>query len=215
MDASRGARKPALYAKMGRLIGFAGRKGSGKDTCAAVLVDYSGFERFAFADCMKCICKGLFDLTDEQLHGHSKDEPDDRYGHSPRQLLQMFGADFIRDMVSKDFWVEKFRKFMSERLDDDPPIVVSDVRFQNEVDVIRELGGKVYLINRRAAGAADLHRSEDVESLQNIAGSINNSWSLGDLQEAAYDLGASFSRRSLSFISTTSPGSRTTLEEES
>lgn len=173
------------------MIGFAGRKGSGKDTCAAVLVDILGYERFAFADCMKRICKDLFDLTDEQLYGDSKDEPDSRYRHTPRKLLQMFGADFIRDMVGEDFWIEKFRRFIGDRLDDDPPVVVSDVRFQNEVDVIRELGGKVYLIDRKGAGGVDPHKSEDAESLRDIAGVIYNVFTLQELQEAAYLLGAS------------------------
>lgn len=174
---------------MGRLIGFAGRKGSGKDTCAAVFVEHLGYERFAFADCMKNICKTLFDLTDDQLHGDSKDTTDKRYGHSPRQLLQMFGADFIRDMVSKEFWVEKFRRFMGERLDDDPPVVVSDVRYQNEVDAVRLCGGKVYMIHRASQSPTDAHGSEDVEALQGIAATINNDGSLHELQETAYSLG--------------------------
>lgn len=174
---------------MGRLIGFAGRKGSGKDTCAAVLVKEQHYERFAFADCMKTICKDLFDLTDDQLHGDSKDTADERFGHSPRQLLQMFGADFIRDMVSKDFWIQKFSRFMSRRLDDDPPVVVSDVRYQNEVDAIRQWGGKVYLIRRDSAGSTDTHGSEDVERLQGITAVIHNSWGIGEIQEIAYNLG--------------------------
>ena len=174
---------------MVRLIGFAGRKGSGKDTCASVLVDSQHFERFAFADCMKRICKDLFDLTDDQLHGSAKDDPDERYGHTPRHLLQMFGADFIRDMVSKDFWTEKFKRFIGERLDDDPPVVVSDVRFQNEVDVIRQLGGKVYLIQRNSLLAEDSHQSEDVEKLQGISAIIVNDWDVKDLKFIAYCLG--------------------------
>lgn len=178
---------------MDRLIGFAGRKGSGKDTCAAALVAKMGFQRFAFADCMKDYCKDLFDLNDDQLHGASKDEPDDRYGHTPRRLLQMFGADFIRDMVSKDFWIAKFRKYMLERLDDDAPVVVSDVRFQNEVDIIRELGGRVYLINRTGLESTDSHKSEDAESLRGITAVINNSWTVEELQRAALALSTSHS----------------------
>ena len=174
---------------MSRLIGFAGRKGSGKDTCAAVLVKEMKYERFAFADCMKRICKDLFDLSDDQLHGGSKDDDDERYGHTPRELLQMFGADFIRGMISEDFWVEKFKRFMKDRLDDDAPVVVSDVRFQNEVDVIRQLGGRVYLIRRGTDVSKDDHKSEDVESLQGITAVINNDWSIEEVQRTAYNLG--------------------------
>ena len=174
---------------MSRLIGFAGRKGMGKDTCAEVLVSRLGYERFAFADCMKRICKNLFDFTDDQLHGQTKDTEDPRYGHSPRQLLQMFGSDFIRDKVSEEFWVGKFKKFMRERLDDDPPVVVSDVRFQNEIDVIKELGGRVFLIKRNSVEPTDEHQSESVESLTGFSAVICNDSSVDDLKFIAYQLG--------------------------
>jgi hypothetical protein len=43
-------------------------------------------------------------------------------------------------------------------------VVVTDVRFPNEVDAIRALGGKVIRINRGSAELSDGHASEKRKS---------------------------------------------------
>ena len=162
---------------MRRLIGFAGYQGSGKDSCANILVEHHDFVKFAFADAVKASCKSLFDLSDDQLWGDSKNTIDGRYGQSPRQLMQKLGTDFVRQMVRQSFWIDKFADWY-ETMEKD--VVVSDVRFQDEVDVIRRLGGKVYLVQRPANPKQDFHCSEKSELLD-VDDFIANDGSLMDL----------------------------------
>lgn len=162
---------------MGKLIGFAGHQGSGKDTCSDILVERHGFVKFAFADALKKACQTLFALSNDQLWGNSKNTVDERYGLSPRQMMQKLGTDFVRQMIRESFWIDKFAAWYK---DTDGNVVVSDVRFQDEVDIIRELGGKVFLIKRMSVQKSDFHCSENSELLD-VDGVINNNGSLNSL----------------------------------
>lgn len=127
------------------LIGFAGKPGSGKDTCADFLVQHHGFTKTAFAKPLKECCQNLFLLNDEQVNGNSKNVLDSRYGMTPRELLQKLGTDFIREMISKTFWIDRFAEDFEHMA---KPVVVSDVRFPNEADIIRRMGGIVIYVSR-------------------------------------------------------------------
>ena len=162
---------------MRELIGFAGHQGSGKDSCADILVEGRNFVKFAFADAVKTSCKALFDLSDDQLWGDSKNTIDERYGQSPRQLMQKLGTDFVRQMVRQSFWIDKFAAWYEKTTEN---VVISDVRFQDEVDIIRKLGGKVYLVQRPSHPKQDFHSSEKSELLD-VDNVIANDGSLVDL----------------------------------
>ena len=80
------------------LIGFMGIKGSGKDTCADLLIQNYGFMKKSFADPLKHACKELFLFTNEQVFGTQlqKETPDPRwFGCSPRVALQYVGTDLL------------------------------------------------------------------------------------------------------------------------
>jgi len=165
------------------LIALAGKKYSGKDTAAACLVDCHGFVRYAFADPLKDVCRSLFLFDHAQLHGHLKDVVDPRYGQTPRQLMQKLGTDFVRDQVSPTFWVDRFRSWYATQ----PPctnVVVSDVRHQNEVDVIKSLGGCVCCVHRAVPIEPDPHSSEQVQNLQGIDLYIDNDKTIDELHVA-------------------------------
>ncbi len=162
---------------MAKLIGFAGYQGSGKDSCSDVLVG-KDYIKYAFAAPVKMFCKELFDLSEDQLWGDSKNVVDERYGQSPRRLMQKFGTDFVRNMICKSFWVDKFAEwYLANKFD----VVVSDVRFQDEVTTIQRLGGKVYLVKRPALERNDTHISERSDELI-VDGIIVNDGTLEDLQ---------------------------------
>ena len=78
------------------IIGIIGKKRVGKDTVADYLVTEYGFEKMALADPMKKAVKEIFLMTDEQLWGSKKDEVDERYGVSPRRILQVFGTELFQ-----------------------------------------------------------------------------------------------------------------------
>lgn len=143
-----------------KLIGLCGHKMAGKTTVAGMLAEY-GYARRAFADPLKAACKIMFQLTDEQLYGlNAKEIQDVRWGLSPRQILQRLGTDVCRE-IDPDVWIKNFKYAYNSS--PGQVIVVDDVRFPNEADAIRELGGAVIGI-RRPGVTPDidepLHQSE-------------------------------------------------------
>ncbi len=150
------------------LIGLLGKKGSGKDTVADHLVHSNGYTKMAFAEPLKDACKTLFNFSEEQLYGDLKEVIDDNWGVSPRTVLQFVGTDLIRKQmgsimpqIGEKFWVHGLKVRYMNGLSKDPNFkcIVSDVRFQDEADMVMELGGIVVKLERDAV-AADEHISE-------------------------------------------------------
>lgn len=146
------------------LIGLIGYKQSGKDTFADHLVAQYNFKKLAFADPVKQICKIMFLLDDAQLNDPTKKEViDQRWKLTPRQMMQMLGTDMIRDNWGNDFWLRN----MEHRLKDHQQqrVVISDVRFLNEADWIKEHNGVLIRITDDRQHSSDNHPSE-TEQLQ-------------------------------------------------
>ena len=173
------------------LVGFAGAKRAGKDVAAAHLVATGGFKRYAFATPLKELCQGLFGLTHDQVDGDSKDLVAARYGITPRRIMQMVGTDCIRT-IAPAFWVDAFDVWLSEVREArevrgagytgrSQNVVVSDVRFQNEVDLIHKRGGRVFLLTRECCDVCDRHVSEQARMLRGLDGVIRNEGSMADL----------------------------------
>ena len=70
-----------------------------------------------------------------------------------------------------------------QKLKTDPntKIIMSDVRFQNEIDMIHNLGGYIIKLNRPTINNTDAHESE--KNIDNLKGDFNiiNDGSLQDL----------------------------------
>lgn len=165
------------------IIGLCGLKRSGKDTTADYLVENYGFLKYSLADPMKKAIKEIFLFNDEQLWGDKKEVIDRRYGVTPRQILQVFGTELMQydihehlpdlKIQKRKMWVERFRKWYTSFLsyfaqtyemtgeDLAPPIVISDVRFPHEVEVLEEMGAKIVRVVRYPLpGNDDKHISE-------------------------------------------------------
>jgi len=169
---------------MTQIIGFSGRKFSGKNTCAdqmeGLILAHSPslFPRianhvrlYAFADPMKRVCQQFFGLTRNQCYGSNTEKntptilqwgdfpvhiPDKAGYMTAREVLQFFGTEVIRAMEAN----AHVRALMWDIEHDHPEFaLVTDVRFPNEVDAIRERGGKVIRLTRALYGE-DNHPSE-------------------------------------------------------
>lgn len=169
------------------LIGLCGAAGSGKDTVASHLESRHGFKVLAFAgplyEAVSAITgMNVGDLRDRQ----KKEKPIEWIGKSPRELLQLMGTEFGRNMIHEDIWVTIAMRAMREaRRRGLPGAVVTDVRFDNEAEAIREEGGLVFEVARRGArcladGAAK-HKSEAGIDRQHIFTTITNDGTIGDL----------------------------------
>lgn len=166
------------------LVGIAGKKRVGKDTAAAHLLQTRGFIRRAFADPIKELVTSFFQLDDVQLNDDNKEVVDPRHNLSPRQMMQMLGTDFGRRMIRETFWNDHFEAWY-RALPPGTKVVVPDVRFQNEVDLVRSLGGIVLRVTREPLGPEDTHASEaGVDALTGIQATIENNGTKRDLWNA-------------------------------
>ena len=155
------------------IIGFMGKKQCGKDTAAKFLINNYTFQRYAFGDPVKKICKIMFGFDDEQLYGSKKENIDHDWNISPRQAFQVVGTEFAQFGIYKylpeltekiphrELWVMSFKKWYWNKLKDDKnlKVVISDVRFSHEVNAIKELGGIIVKINKENI-PLDNHTSE-------------------------------------------------------
>lgn len=132
------------------LIGFSGKKGSGKSYFADYLVNNKLFIKLSFASPLKEITKILFNLSDEDVKDPIKKELiNPKFNASPRELMQWLGTDIMREEFNKKFnysgsiWIDNVKDKIKTLLEDNKDVVIDDVRFQNEVDMIHSLGGIV------------------------------------------------------------------------
>jgi hypothetical protein len=161
------------------IVGLSGKKGSGKNTIADdIFFHYQATHQvryYAFSDTLKEYCQKLFGLTYAQCYGTDEEknalttvEWDTIPFKQPRALranlayltgrevLQIFGTEIVRTM-NADAWVNATLTQIEE---DQPDIaLITDVRFPNEVEGIRERGGKVIRLTR-APFPNDTHHSE-------------------------------------------------------
>jgi len=138
------------------IIGICGLIGSGKGTVADILVD-QGFKKVSFADKLKDGVSTIFGWDRAMLEGDTdesrqwREQPDDYWSDetqmevTPRLVLQLFGTDCMRDGFYDGVWVSLLKKTI---LDNPGNYVVPDVRFENEIEMIRSIGGEVWEVKR-------------------------------------------------------------------
>lgn len=175
------------------IIGLAGAKGAGKSTIAHHLVlgveqalAYKA-QRANFAGPLKEACAKLYALDHDQLYGDRKEEVDPRWGLSARQILQRVGSQ-MRDDHGEDFWVQHMRGLIERETAHDIEgyyrtlgtcIIIDDVRYENEVAMIRELGGSIHGIERPEIKADDDdHESEQLA--KNLVDHCHYHWLVED-----------------------------------
>lgn len=128
-----------------RIIGFVGFKGSGKTTAANFTKKADFFVR-PLAAPLKEACQTIFNLSDDQLYtSEGKESIDLRWSTTPRKILQRFGTEVGREF-SDDVWVKSLQQFIEDRSHD--RYTVDDVRFPNEAEAIRKMGGLVVGVKR-------------------------------------------------------------------
>lgn len=133
------------------LIGLTGPMGCGKTTVATHLIREHGFTEYSFASPLKdmlCAMLGITEIRLEELKRSELPILPERNGEpfpSMRRALQTIGTEWGRQQIHSELWLalaEQRIAAMSNWLSMDR-IVISDVRFENEADFIRQKGGIV------------------------------------------------------------------------
>lgn len=160
------------------IIGLVGKKFSGKDTLADYLVQNHQFVKYAYAKPIKDACKTIFLVTDEQLNTNKKEIVDKRWNLTPRKMMQFLGTDTVRNNIDKDFWIKHFKYWYEENKSKN--IVITDCRFQNEIDAIKEIGGMIIKINRNTINFDDHISEQGIDQLNNIDLTLDNNLTKDD-----------------------------------
>ncbi|MBU6959639.1 deoxynucleotide monophosphate kinase [Pseudomonas sp. CVAP len=145
------------------LIGLAGRARSGKDTAAQHLVNHHGFQSYAFADPLRDGLMHILNLSPCDFESEQKELPLPWLGRSPRELMQSLGTEWGRNTVHPELWLllaAQNLDLLARTHDTARGFVVSDLRFENEAEFIRQRGGVVIHISRESATEVNPHVSE-------------------------------------------------------
>jgi len=140
------------------IIGIAGFQGSGKDTIADYLQNIYGFKRDSFAATLKDAVAAVFGWDRELLEGRTKEsrawrEQVDSWwatrlnmpNLTPRLVLQQWGTEVARRSFHDDTWIASLENKLTKAHND---IVITDVRFPNEILAVRNAGGVVIRVIR-------------------------------------------------------------------
>lgn len=146
-----------------RIIAFCGTKGSGKTTAAhrlrrflspsSALIQFCEIVNFAHPLKQISLATGF---TYEELYGLQKETPSPSLGITAREFLQDLG-DFFRIHLPQHYpnWLqgsgEKFTTYMMrERIKSSKAqwVLVDDVRYPDEYQMLQEFGAKVCYIER-------------------------------------------------------------------
>lgn len=142
------------------IIGITGFIGSGKDTVAQMFVE-RGAVKDSFAAPLKDLCSSVFGWDRDMLEGHTVESRDfretpDLYwtrklgidNFTPRLALQLVGTDIMRTHFNQSIWLDSLEYRIRKNSSIDQLVVISDCRFKNELDLIKQLGGTVIHVLR-------------------------------------------------------------------
>jgi hypothetical protein len=178
------------------IIGFVGFIGSGKDTAADYLVNFHGYRRDSFANTLKDAVACVFGWDRVLLEGRTKEAREWREqvdtwwaerlnmpNLTPRLMLQLWGTEVCRNGFHDDIWIASLENKMRKTGDN---IVISDVRFPNEIKAIHNAGGIVVRIKR-----GDDPEWYDAAVSANAGPNGNATWSLSKAKLAQLKIHAS------------------------
>jgi hypothetical protein len=124
------------------------------------LVNYADFVRLPFAGPLKDMLRVL-GLNDRHIDGDLKESPlAILQGKTPRHAMQTLGTEWGRNLIGTNLWATVWMHRFSEAVRKSARgVVVDDVRFETEAELIRSLGGTLWHVHR-GEWSDDPHPSE-------------------------------------------------------
>jgi hypothetical protein len=157
------------------IIGLLGFISSGKGTAGEILTEIS-FTPLSFAGSLKDSVSAIFGWPRNLLEGDTEESRDFRetvdlfwskkFGKevTPRYILQIFGTEVCRNNLLDNIWVDSLERKIYEHNN----VVITDVRFDNEIDFIKSLGGVLIQIDRKETRPDWFHSIADLKKLEEL-----------------------------------------------
>lgn len=170
------------------IIGLTGKKGSGKDSAAAVF-EANEFHPLKMAGALKSMLAMLLmyqgvtdELVDRMIEGDLKEVPTFLLGgKSPRYAMQTLGTEWGRQLMGDGFWTDIFINTASTYEN----VICADIRFPNELD----LCDYTYRVVRPSLVSNDNHVSEAMIDHLKVDGEILNTFDdVESFQKSVYEL---------------------------
>ena len=160
---------------MSKIIGLAGPKGVGKSTYANQLV-FDMYKTREWSDAIRIISfasplKEMLGCIVHKDYIEDKERVIPNLGVSARHCLQTLGTEWGRNLISDSIWIDITRHRIEES--DAKIFIIDDVRFDNEAEMIRDMGGEVWKLSRSGVNEDDAHISESGVSDNLITKHVN------------------------------------------
>lgn len=168
------------------IIGLTGKARSGKDTIADYLAKHHMLDVISFAQPVKAGVIAAFGLEPDKPD-EDREQVIPHIGKSKRELYQLFGTEFGRDMIDHDIWVKMAQHNLNKARNapyyytDWQGAVFTDVRFDNEAEFIKRNGGIIIEVIRDNAPKVRAHVSEEGINEQFIDYVIFNNGTIDEL----------------------------------
>jgi hypothetical protein len=172
------------------IIGINGYSGSGKDTVGNIIQRLTAKESYGylektweikkFAGKLKTIASMITGIPEFKFEDQEFKKTDlgPEWGMTARDFLQKLGTEALRDGLHPNAWVNalmadyklaanKFIRLTEDGLEEWeegklPNWIITDVRFPNEAQAIKNLDGIIIRIDRPGVSAVNAHSSETV-----------------------------------------------------
>lgn len=173
-----------------QIIGLVSPSRSGKDTFAERLQMKHMAVNLKFAQPLKDMIATLlehynytYDAINNMIEGDAKNEIIPEIGKTPVDLMKTLGTEWARVHVKEDLWVDIMRRKIQ---DSHHNVVVTDVSYQNEIDVIKEFGGTTVRVHRQEAqDNAGTHGSDHGRATLPVDIVIHNEGTIEELGDEA------------------------------
>lgn len=190
----------------GQLIGIGGLLYAGKDAVADYLVERYSWNKRGMSDPLNDALLALnpqvgINARPAQLDGHLVGEfityqrlyeevgyVEAKKNPEVRRLLQALGTEVGRNMIDENVWVDVAAREIEKRRTAGQDVIITGMRFPNELDMIRRLGGHLWWVSRPGVeggqGTLAVHASESSVGPDDFDTTILNVGDLDDLYEA-------------------------------
>ena len=122
-----------------------------------IIKNYDNWEKDSFAGTLKDATSAIFGWDRKMLAGETPEDREIRetrddywseklgFEVTPRIVLQKLGTDCLRSHFHQNIWVNSLERKI---INTDKNVIITDCRFKNEIDMLRNLGATIIRVER-------------------------------------------------------------------